>query len=286
MKEIIEDKVKQGKLKEAISIFLKWEIINNDVRNELILHLARHNQSYRRFIKGLEREEDHKIENNKITLAVLELLNEIERKYLGMPLNELPKSILVAGTGTDAITEKQILTSKILGRFLAENNFTLITGGWRGVDYHVTKEFTETVVKDESQNLFKRLFQIIPKHKEPMYESGNIFYVNQGLDEWTKCLNLADYVILIGGVGGTYSTYKLALRERIPVFPIFDTGGDTLRIKKEMERKKWEETIYSNVGKEEFFKELSININSENDVMKVLNNFKNLKNKIENGSEH
>lgn len=70
MKELIESKLKAGDLKQAISIFLKWEIINNDIRSEIILHSARHNSAYRDFLKGVMSEENYKIENNRIILAL------------------------------------------------------------------------------------------------------------------------------------------------------------------------------------------------------------------------
>ncbi|MBK7870433.1 MAG: hypothetical protein IPJ74_06990 [Saprospiraceae bacterium] len=135
--------------------------------------------------------------------------------------------------------------------------------------------------ESNEKNLFKRLFQIIPKHKKPMFESGNVFYVNEGIDEWTKSLNLADYVILIGGIGGTYSTYKLAIKENIPVFPFFDTKGDTIRVYKEL-YENWPSEVYKNIPKEEFFNLLSKEINSKEDVIEILNSIKYFIDKIKN----
>ncbi|MBK7870434.1 MAG: hypothetical protein IPJ74_06995 [Saprospiraceae bacterium] len=105
MKDLIEKKLGDGELKNAISIFLKWEIINNETRSELLLSSSRYNSAYRNYLNGLMREEDFRIESNKITLATLELLHEIERRYIGSPLKTISPSILVAGTGTDSITE-------------------------------------------------------------------------------------------------------------------------------------------------------------------------------------
>ncbi|MEM9918003.1 MAG: hypothetical protein AAF990_07900 [Bacteroidota bacterium] len=269
MKEIIEDHLKEGRLKKAISIFLKWEIIHPDVRNELILHSSRLNSAHRKFIDGLMREEDYNILNNKITLALLNLLYEIERKYLGVNLQNIPKSILVAGTGAGDIPEKEVLIAKTLGTYLGQNNYVLVSGGWQGVDYHVTTAFAEAVKQSERPNLHKRLFQILPKNKAPLYDKGNVFYVNEGLEEWTKSLNLADYVVLIGGVGGTYSTYSIATQERIPVFSFFDTRKDTSQVLTDMIQK-WPENIYGDVPQSDYFRRLSAEIRSEEDVLSVI----------------
>ena len=268
MKELIENHIIDGSIRKAISIFLKWEIIDSNTRKELTLHLSRYNRTNYDFKKGLIRKEDYTITRNKITELVLELLYEIERKYIGKPLKYLPNSILVAGTGTKNLSEKEIICSKALGRFLGSRNYILVTSGWKGVDYYTATEFYNTIGIRNERQLYKRLFQIISKTKEPMFEKGNVFFVKEGDDEWTRSLNLADFVILIGGMGGTYSTYKIALREGIPVFPIFDTEGDTTTIANELQLF-WPSNVYKNIDKNEFFTALSREINDDNDVIEI-----------------
>lgn len=201
----------------------------------------------------------------------------------GPPHQKVPKKVLVAGTGTKAITKQQIWISKLLGKFLGENNFTLITGGWPGIDFHTTEEFSEFVESDRSQNLNKRLYQIIPKNKEPKLNRGNVFYVNPGKDEWIGSLKLADFIILIGGVGGTFTTYKMGLQNGIPVFPIFDTKGDTERIKREL-MQNWPAKIYRNIEKDTFFEQLSIQIKDEQDANSIFNSITEMMAKIELGT--
>ncbi|MEM9919932.1 MAG: hypothetical protein AAF990_17680, partial [Bacteroidota bacterium] len=86
---------------------------------------------------------------------------------------------------------------------------------------------------------------------------------------WTKSLNLADYVVLIGGVGGTYSTYSIATQERIPVFSFFDTRKDTSQVLTDMIQK-WPENIYGDVPQSDYFRRLSAEIRSEEDVLSVI----------------
>lgn len=281
MKELIEGLLGEGQIEKAISIFSKWEIIDHHTRNEIVVQSSRLNEAKRSFLQGMSTQESYSVERTKITYYLLELVSEIERRYIGTPQKYIPKAILVAGTGTNAITEQEILISKVLGQYLAEKEYILIAGGWNGVDYYTTTHFCENITKKQNVSLFKHLFQIIPKHKEPMYNAGNVFYVNEGTEEWTKCLNLADYVILIGGLGGTYSTFKLSIRERVPVFPFFDTQRDTTLVFNDL-KETWPADIYKGIDRDEFLRTLSAPIQNENDVRRTLDKLEHYMAVIEN----
>lgn len=93
--------------------------------------------------------------------------------------------------------------------------------------------------------------------------------------EWIKCLNLADIVILIGGinrkngdVGGTYKTFKFAIQERIPVFPIAGSKEDCVKIFHETV-KNWDERLYPGISKMNFIDVLSQDIKTEIDAIKI-----------------
>lgn len=265
MKELIDETLREGEVEKAISIFLKWEIVDQHSRNDIVLQAARLNEAKRQYIMGLSTQEGYTVERSRVTYFLLELSSEMERRYIGTPNKFLPRSVLIAGTGTHAITEQEIQIARTAGRYLAEREYILIAGGWQGVDYHATTSFCDTLAHKPQLSLFKHLFQILPRHKRPLYEAGNVFYVDEGPDEWIKCLNLADYVILIGGLGGTYQTFHMALRERIPVFPCFATARDTARVYADLQAA-WPADIYRGIDVVEFLSSLSCPIASETDI--------------------
>lgn len=136
------------------------------------------------------------------------------------------KWILVAGSSNALLPEKIVLTSKRLGRELADAGFGLVTGGWPGVDHHVARAFAEGL-KEAGGSLAGRLTQFLERGRTPDFPSGRFITRASDAEAWEASIVKADAVVLIGGIGGTYETGQLALRQGKPVLPLADTrdGG-------------------------------------------------------------
>ena len=143
--------------------------------------------------------------------------------------NLFTKWILVAGTGNFNLSASEHLISQSLGTAIAKANFGLVVGGWEGVDYVVANSFSEEVMK-QGKRLSECLIQVVRDGQQPEFKGGYIINVPSGIKEWIESVRYADAVILIGGIGGTYSTYLFALQEQKPVFPIASTEGDARKV--------------------------------------------------------
>jgi len=116
-----------------------------------------------------------------------------------------------------------------LGSALAKNNFKLVVGGWQGVDYVTAEAFAKTFQTQSDDKLSNHLVQVVNEKREPEFKGGNILFVKEGLAEWFEALQYSDFVVLIGGEGGTFETFVYANQESIPVLPIGSSGGDASR---------------------------------------------------------
>jgi len=143
-------------------------------------------------------------------------------------MNE-PKSetrwILVAGSGKSRIPARIVETSKRLGRELADAGFGLVSGGWPGVDHIISRAFAEAVKETRGQ-LSDRLVQFMEKGQKPDFPAGRFFTAGSDDEAWSASIAKADAVALIGGVGGTYETGKIARRQGKPVLPLADTRDE------------------------------------------------------------
>lgn len=166
--------------------------------------------------------------------------------------NQNPKAkILVAGLGiVEYLNDDIILISQKLGKELAKSNFGLVTGGWPGVDEIVAREFSEELLKSNLP-LENYLTQIIVKTDFPTYTGGNIILVEQGDPEWSEPVNASDALVVINGMGGTYSTAMYSMRSNIPVFPVADSGGDASKLYLEIITD-WERYQYKKLQKNQF----------------------------------
>lgn len=185
------------------------------------------------------------------------------------------KSILVAGTGNYQLPEEIYLTAKKLGEKIANYDYNLITGGWQGVDYVVSESFADKLAQ-KNVPLSQKLTQIVVHGTQPIFRGGTVQYTESGTNEWLKCLQQADVVILLGGLGGTYETYLYAKQEKIPVIPIVCTNGDAKKVFDEM-LQNWDHQLIGNISIDKF-KSLNQYINDEftaedvvNDVMDMVN---------------
>jgi hypothetical protein len=90
----------------------------------------------------------------------------------------------------------------------------------------------------------------VVRDDEPAFAAGQLVFVNRD-DEWSEPLRLARAVVLLGGVGGTWTTGLQALRMNRPVLPVADTGGDAKKVYLHM-LKHWDEVGWMGLDLNEF----------------------------------
>jgi len=149
------------------------------------------------------------------------------------------KWILVAGSGRNPLDPKLVKTSQSLGTKLARAGFGLITCGWPGVDHLVARAFAEGLNRTGGA-LSVRLLHVLEEGRTPDFSGGQYVRARSEEEAWKLSIAKADAVILIGGLGGTYETGRIARQMSKPVLPLADTreGGhdDAYRTYFEMER--------------------------------------------------
>lgn len=159
--------------------------------------------------------------------------------------------VLVAGTGTPrAFTPELEAVSRSLGEGLMARRCGLVTGGWPGVDEWVARGFSEAASRFKVP-LEDVLVQVVVKDEEPAFPAGQLVFVNRGDDEWNEPVRRARVVLLLGGVGGTWSTGEAALEMNRPVLPVADTGGDAKRFYLHM-LKNWNDLGWIGLSQMEF----------------------------------
>jgi predicted Rossmann-fold nucleotide-binding protein len=181
--------------------------------------------------------------------------------------NKGQQSLYVVGTGAYNLPQEIYWCAKHLGKLLAEQNYNLISGGWQGVDYVIAESYAATL-QQKQQPLSEKLFQVVPQGTYPIFKGGNVTYVEPGPNEWLACLQKADIVILIGGVGGTYETFLYAKQENVPMIPIVCTNGDAKKVYDEL-LDNWNEKTMRYVSIERF-KSLNQFIDSEKTAQSVM----------------
>ena len=157
--------------------------------------------------------------------------------------------VLVAGTGVGDLPEEIAKTTAMVGTMLARQGFALITGGWRGVDEVAARAFVDAL--PASTDVKQSFVQVLPKGMRRVFTEGAQERIEPGEDEFVRSIERADLVVLIGGAGGTYQTYELAIRKGRPVFPMATTGSDAARAFQEM-MKNWPEAAMRGVDQGQF----------------------------------
>jgi len=140
--------------------------------------------------------------------------------------NAQTRWILVAGSGNERIPATIVETSKRLGLELAGAGFGLVSGGWPGVDHIVARSFARSV-KESGGRLADRLMQVVEQGRTPDFPAGRLLTAGSDTQAWEASIANADAIALIGGIGGTYETGRIARRQGKPVLPLADTreGG-------------------------------------------------------------
>jgi TIR domain len=189
-------------------------------------------------------------------------------------VTELTRWILVAGTGQRPghpadLPPAVYWSARAMGRKLAPAGYGLVGGGWSGVDY-VTAEAFQTELRAIRKPLSNYLTQVVSRGWQPDFKGGHIVYVEPGPQGWVECVNYADAVVLIGGVGGTYETYLYATQELRPVFPLAGTGGDAQRALTDI-LAHWDNLPMDGISHEVFRDVLGREISSEQDAERIVN---------------
>lgn|GEM_PF-2472989 len=133
--------------------------------------------------------------------------------------------VLVAGTGRVALPAKTTQTAEALGAALARAGYGLITGGWPGVDAITSRRFCEELDL-LGQDSRRRLVQTTPRETGPLELRGTVVKVSEGAEEYSRPVALANFVVLIGGEGGTIEVANVAEKAGKVICPLRDTGGD------------------------------------------------------------
>jgi formylglycine-generating enzyme required for sulfatase activity len=140
------------------------------------------------------------------------------------------RTVLVAGTGSEPqLTREATWCAEAIGEGLAIAGLSLVTGGWPGVDRVATSAFA-----DRLRSIRRPLSEMLTTVMEPRSVSaaqpmGRIVHVASDAEVFTRSIAMADAVVLIGGLGGTYGVYELAVAQGIPVYPLAGTKGDARR---------------------------------------------------------
>lgn len=134
------------------------------------------------------------------------------------------KYVLVIGTGSNHLSENELIASKEIGKQLAENGFGLITGGWPGVDNETAKSYFETL---SNTQLFRDEYiaQVIVNKQIPIFNRGKFSEVSDDINWYRATSAKAMAVVLIGGKRGTSDVIKFVDAYNMPIIPIPSTGG-------------------------------------------------------------
>jgi hypothetical protein len=153
------------------------------------------------------------------------------------------KFVLVAGSGKQHLPERIVATSEQLGQALAQAGYGIVTGGWEGVDALVAESFARRlqILGRRSASLLR---QVVKRGAEPSFAGGEVVSSGSEDDAWNLSIKLADAVVLVGGIGGTYETGRRARERGKPVLPLASTADgwrndDARRFHAEM-RTTWE----------------------------------------------
>ena len=139
----------------------------------------------------------------------------------------LEKWVWVLGSAYN-LSDIEVKTAKIIGKFIAESGYGLVTGGWPGVDYLAAEAYHDTLQSITDINAAEYLVQFIETGQKPDYNKGITHYVNP--KEWRPAVIAKSFVaISIGGQGGTYELFEYARDNNFPFIPLPLTMGDSIR---------------------------------------------------------
>ncbi|WP_418132164.1 hypothetical protein ABL849_33480 (plasmid) [Variovorax sp. 375MFSha3.1] len=143
---------------------------------------------------------------------------------------------MIAGTGDKSkLSLKLTRTCEALGIGLARGGYGLVTGAWPGVDQAVIRSFVEELELDAPDaSLDSRLMYVMTRNRKPPLEVGQLRSVTKGEAEYTESIHQAQFVILVGGAGGTLEIGQRAHAAGLPVLPLADTGGAARKLHQQL----------------------------------------------------
>jgi len=110
------------------------------------------------------------------------------------------KWILVAGSGGLTPRPAKIdEVSRRLGMALAAAGFSLVTGGWNGVDHDVARAFVERI-QQNGQSLSGRLVQVMQEGATPDFPAGRLVSGGSDDEAWRRSIERADMTTRVLGV--------------------------------------------------------------------------------------
>lgn len=149
-------------------------------------------------------------------------LSEAIRNYkrqqdLPQPFNN--HWVLVVGSNEDIISEPERKTAAALGRALARAGYGLICGGWAGVDEAALFGFYD-YLREHAEHDRGRLLQLLERGQKGIPGRGRTEQLKSKLSWYEEALQRCSCVVMIGGARGTYTTYKTAEIQAMPVIPV------------------------------------------------------------------
>ncbi|MCF6405861.1 caspase family protein [Chitinophaga filiformis] len=145
--------------------------------------------------------------------------------------------LLIVGTGKDRLSQPEWMVSNALARELAKSAYGIITGGWPGVDAVAAEAYATQLAEDKILDE-GYLRQVVLEQQEPTYPGGLINRVANETLWYEATLSQAYAVIMIGGQGGTFTSYLRAQEANVPVIPIAATGGDAAKAHAEIKERR------------------------------------------------
>ncbi|HWS90853.1 MAG TPA: hypothetical protein VN282_28035 [Pyrinomonadaceae bacterium] len=192
------------------------------------------------------------------------------------------KWVLVAGTGVVDASQLPVEAAWAaveVSRALARAGHSLVTGDWPGVDELSAQTFAAEL-RSAGVPVKSRLKQVVSEDEpyEKLVEGADVERPDTMFDANLSKLGLADFVVLIGGVGGTLKMFRGAQLVKKPAFPIAGTGGDAEEAFKDI-LSGWYDRPVESVSLEEFSR-LGKPIKAEEDAREVAADLVSLINKI------
>ncbi len=142
----------------------------------------------------------------------------------------LEKWVWILGSAYD-LSDIEIKTAKAVGKFIAEQGYGLVTGGWPGVDYLAAEAYYDTLrsfTEITDIDTTDYLVHFIETGKKSDYNNGVMHYVSS--QEWARSVTAKSFAaISIGGQGGTYELFQYARSNNFPFIPLPLTMGDSIR---------------------------------------------------------
>ena len=142
------------------------------------------------------------------------------------------KTILVVGSARRLNDEAKRAT-RLVGAGLANSDFGLVTGSWRGVDRETAQAFIRSV-RSNGGCATGRYLQIHKQMRWKPFSTGKKYPdelridVSSNREAYQETISRSDAAILIGGVGGAKKVAFELVHSGRPVFPLPLTGGDAL----------------------------------------------------------